>query len=419
MPTGKITIANVKALAPGDRDIFLWDTERSGFGVKCTPTGKKVYILQYRMHGGRGAKIKRYTIGQHGTWTPDSAGKEAERLLRLVGQGVDPSAQKVRARIEADELAFAKYADRFLDQYVKPNWPRSYGFPESALRLYAKPHFRDTPLPQIEAKAIARFYDGLPTGKPGLRRNVHVVLRRLMRWAKGRGDIASDPFDGFESPAPVASRDRVLTDHEVRTLWMATGSVAAPFGCFIRLLLLTGQRRNEVAGLDWKELDRDAGQWLIPASRAKNGIENLLPLSPQAIAELDSLAAAIKWPRRGLVFTTTGKSPISGFSKAKRILDAAMLNIVREDDPHAELDQWRFHDLRRTMATDMQRLRISGDVIEACENRIAGRSKAGAARVYQRHSYEEEKREAMERWGAFVAALVAKSDNVVPLAKAG
>lgn len=415
MATGKITKRSVDDLKPGERDVFLWDTETAGFGLKLTPKGKRIYIVQYRLHGGRAAKVKRFTIGNHGTWTPDTARKEAERLLRLVAQGTDPLTERDRMRDEASTLAFSAYADRYLEEYVKPNWPRSYGFPESLMRLHAKPHFKDRPLPQIDARDITRFYDALPKGKPGLRRNAHAVLRRMMKWARGRGDIAHDPFDGFEAPAPVPSRDRVLEDDEVRVIWSATRKVPEPFGPFLRLLLLTGQRRNEVSGLSWRELNRASAEWLIPGERTKNGIENLLPLSPEVISELDVLAGGEKWPRRGLVFTTTGTTPISGYSKVKKALDKAALAILRKDDPHAELAAWRLHDMRRTMATGMQRLRVSSDVIEACENRIAGRSKAGAARIYQRHKYEDEKREAMAKWGGFVASITGNASNVVPL----
>lgn len=328
------------------------------FGAKLTPAGRLVYILQYRM-GGRGFSVRRYTIGAHGTWTPDGAGKEAERLLVMVAQDLDPATEKKYARIVATDLAFDAYADRFLKIEVEPNWKgRSYAF----------------------ADGIVRLFDGLPADRPAVRRSVFAILRRLMRWAKARGDIDTNPLEGFEAPSPVASRDRVLDDGELRLLLKASEELAQPFGSFIRLLLLTGQRRNEVAELPWAESNRGESQWLLPASRAKNGVESLIHLSFAAVAELDLRAWGDKWPRSGLVFSTTGKTPISGFSKLKKGLDAAMADVLHADHPDTQIVPWRLHDLRRTMATAMQRLRISGDVIEACENRLAGRSKSGSAR---------------------------------------
>lgn len=418
MATGKITKRAVDALKPGSRDVFLWDADRKGFGVKLTPAGRLVYILQYRM-GGRGSSVRRYTIGAHGTWTPDGAGKEGERLLVMVAQGLDPATEKKNARIVATDLAFDAYADRFLKIEVEPNWKgRSYAFAEGIVRLHLKPFFGRTPLPSLHRKDIVRLFDGLPADRPAVRRNVFAILRRLMRWAKARGDIDTNPLEGFEAPSPVASRDRVLDDGELRLLLKASGELAQPFGSFIRLLLLTGQRRNEVAELPWAELNRGESQWLLPAARAKNGVESLIHLSFAAVAELDRRAGGDKWPRNGLVFSTTGKTPISGFSKLKKGLDAAMADVLHADHPDTQIVPWRLHDLRRTMATAMQRLRISGDVIEACENRLAGRSKSGSARVYQRHDYEEEKREAFDRWAAHLRGLLATTNNVVPLAKA-
>lgn len=420
MATAKITKRTVDALRPGARDQFLWDTDCRGFGVKRTPAGKAVFLVQYRMHGGRAAKTTRYTIGPMGVWTPDTARDEAERLLRLVAQGTDPARERQRNRLEAAELAFNSYADRFLKIEGKRQWKgRSYGFAESIIRLHLKPAFGDTPLPQLSRNDIARMLDGLPSNSTAVRRNAFAVLRRLLRWAVGRGDIAANPLEGFEPPPPAASRDRVLEDQELIVLFEASRAVADPYGAFVRLLTITGQRRNEVAGMEWAELNRDRREWLVPAERAKNGAENLLPLSILALAELDALAGGEKWPKRGLVFASANNTPISGYSKAKRALDVKMGAILRQEDKDAVLRPWRLHDLRRTMATGMQRLRVPGDVIEACENRLAGRSKSGSARVYQRHDFSEEKREAMDKWSGFLAALLNDGVNVVPLAKAG
>ena len=188
MATAKITKRSVDALKSGLSDVFLWDTDRKGFGVKLTPAGKLVYILQYRM-GGRASPVRRYTIGSHGTWTPIKAGEEAERLLRLVAQGTDPASEKQRSRVVATELAFDAYVDRFLEREIKPNWKRSYGFAESILRLHLKPAFGKTPLPSIGRADLVRLFDGLPANQPAVRRNSFAVLRRLFRWARGRGDL--------------------------------------------------------------------------------------------------------------------------------------------------------------------------------------------------------------------------------------
>jgi integrase len=259
-----------------------------------------------------------------------------------------------------------------------------------------------------------------------LRRNVYAVVRRLLRWAKGRGDVESNPLEDFEAPVSATARDRVLTDQELRWVWLASASLGYPFRALYRLLTATGQRREEVSALDWRELNRAAAEWTLPAARAKNGIASIVHLSALAIAELDEIAGEERWPKRGLVLSTTGKTPVSGYSKGKARLDAALMKLARAeaveagDDPeHVEIAPWRVHDLRRTFATGMQRLGVRFEVTEAVLNHVSG-SKAGVAGVYQRHDWRDEKRDALNAWAAHVERIVSgvEETNVVQLASA-
>jgi integrase len=406
--TGKITKRAVDAMRAGPRNDFLWDTETKGFGVKITPAGKRVYILQYRL-GGAGTKTQRYTIGAHGTWTPETAEKEAKRLLALVDQGKDPADDKRQRVREATDLAFDAVADRFEKLEVPKRWVKSGGFVKDALRLHLRPKLGKRSLPSITGQEIVALLDDLQGGQ-AMRRNVYAVAHRLFRWSQGRGEIDRNPLEGVEAPKPVASRDRVLADSELRLVWIASEELPRAFCALVRLLLLTGQRRDEVAALEWQELDRDRAEWLLPAARAKNNREHLVPLSPQAIAELDALAGGETWPRKGYVLTTDGgKSRVSGYSKAKRKLDEQVGDLVEDDE--AAVAPWRFHDLRRSVATGLQRLRIPSDWIEAIQNR----RKAGVAGTYQRYAFADEKREALLTWGGHVATLLQEDNKVVPL----
>ncbi len=392
----------------GDRDAFLWDTDTRGFGVKITPAGKRVYLLQYRL-GGRGSKTRRYTIGSHGAWTPAAAEAEAKRLLMLVGQGKDPADDKRQRVREATDLTFDAVADRFEALEVPKRWVKSGGFVKDALRLHLRPKLGKRALPSITGQEIVALLDDLKGG-PAMRRNVYAVAHRLFRWSQGRGEIDRNPLEGVEAPKPVASRDRVLSDSELRLVWIASDELPRAFCALVRLLLLTGQRRDEVAALEWQELDRDRGEWILPSARAKNNREHLVPLSPQAVAELDALAGGETWPRKGYVLTTDGgKSRVSGYSKAKRKLDEEVADMVEDDA--APVAPWRFHDLRRSVATGLQRLRIPSDWIEALQNR----RKAGVAGTYQRYAFADEKREALATWGGHVASLLAAEGNVVRL----
>jgi integrase len=426
MATGRITKRAVDAMKAGPKDQFLWDTEKPGFGVKITPKGKRVYILQYRMGGGSSSPPRRYTIGTHGVWTPDQAEKEAGRLLRMIDTGTDPAQERQeqaeKARTDA-ALAFPEYVERFLALYVKPEWPKSYDFAESILRLHVTPRLKGKTLPAIRKSDIAGMLDAIPAGATALRRNVYSVTRRLFNWAEGRGDIEKNPLDGFEAPATVASRDRVLEDWELRLVWLGSAELGYPFRPFYRMLAGTGQRREEVAGLNWTELDRAAAQWTLPGARSKNGSAHIVHLSDPIIAELDGIAGGPEWPKRGPVLSTNGKTTISGYSKAKARLDREMLAIARReaqeagDDPQkAAIPAWRVHDLRRTLTTGMQKLGVRFEVTEAVLNHLSG-AKAGVAGVYQRYDWLPEKRDALNAWATRLERIISGADqtNVIAL----
>ena len=422
MATGKITKRSVDAARTG----FLWDDELRGFGLKVTPAGAKSYVFQYRM-GGRETYARRYTIGAHGSpWTPVTARQEAERLALQVKRGVDPREHRREHRRQAVDLAFRPYAARFLENYVRSEWPASYGYAESILRLHVTPVFGDKPLPKIGRSDIAEMLDRIPGSKVALRRNVYAVVRRLFRWATNRGDIERSPLEGFEPPAPAASRERVLSDDELALVWRASERLEYPFGPMFRLLMITGQRREEVAALEWSELERPGRIWTLPAGRSKNSRAHIVPLSDSAIAVLDSIARGGPWPRKGYVFSTTGRTPVSGYSRAKRRLDSAILAEIASDresglEPSetATVGPWRVHDLRRTLATGFQRLGVRFEVTEAVLNHVSG-ARGGVAGVYQRHDWANEKRSALDAWARHLGQLLVPAEevNVVPMAAA-
>lgn len=430
MANGTVTIRAVEALATAGLPVFLWDGEVKGFGVKATRSGVKTYVYQYRL-GGRGAKTKRFTIGRHGSITPDEARKRAKRLAATVLEGVDPAEAKRKQREDRINLAFNAYGATFLERELAQ---RSQGFQvlaEGILRLHVYPVLRDKPLPAVTRADMVALFDALPMDKPALRRNSFAVLRRLFNWAVSRGDVPDSPLRGFAAPPAVASRDHVLSDDEISLTWRAASTLGYPFGPLVQLLFATGQRREEVAALDWSELDRLSRLWTLPAARAKNGKPHRVPLNALAIAILDSATKrtgeeAEIWPRKGPVFTTTGRTTVSGYSRAKDRLDAAMLAILEReameaggDASDAAIMPWRLHDARRTLATGLQRLGVRFEVTEAVLNHISG-SKSGIAAVYQRHDWAEEKRAALDAWGQFLGGLfgVQSSGNVLRFRRA-
>ncbi len=429
MPNAKITKREVDAAKPGMADIFLWDTITKGFGVKVTPAGSKIYIYQYRIaEQGKADRTpaKRYTIGKHGQLTPDQARDRAKELAGLVTRGVDPreleidaAAAKVEAKRQASEraraegeLAFEKMATLFLDHYEneKDRRPSSVRLAKLVVNNHLLPKLRGKPMPRIGRADLQSVIDAIPTKQRGMRRAVFAYSSVLFGWAAKRGDIVGNPLIQMSKPEAPNARDRVLSDGELKLIWQSSEALGQPFGPFFRLLTATGQRRAEVAGMRWAELDRPTATWTIPTDRAKNRKAHIVPLSRVALVELDQLAGII-WPNEGIVLTTTGSTPISGFTKAKATLDAAIATANG-----TVLPQWRVHDIRRTVATGFQRLGIRFEVTEAVLNHISG-AKAGVAGIYQRHDWADEKRDALNSWARHIDELLTSSErnNVIKL----
>ncbi len=410
MATGKINKRTVDALKPGAGVGFLWDDEVKGFGVKITPAGAVTYIYQYRM-GGREAKTRRYTVGKHGSpWTPALAEAEARRLAVLVAQGIDPAAADQKRRKDAVDLAFNAYAARFHEDCKGDGWRRLV---ERSLRLHAVPVLAGKALPTITRADVVALFDAMPSEQKAGRRNVFAILRRLFKWAVSRGDLARSPMDGMETPPPVKARDRHLTGDELRRVWLAAPSCHASFGPIVRLLIATGQRREEVTGMDWREVDRAKGTWSIPGERTKNGEPHTVPINTLALAVLDAMAKGDKWPRRGLVFSTSSGAGFTAHSRGKAKLDEVLAADGGEPVP-----AWRLHDLRRTLATGLQVLGVRFEVTEAVLNHLSG-ARSGVAGVYQRHHWTDEKRAALQAWADHIDALLSgvERTNVVPIAR--
>ena len=404
MASGKITKRTVDALIASRSEGFLWDDGIKGFGAKITKSGAVSYILQFRM-GGREASTRRYTIGSHGSpWTPATAREEAQRLFLLIAQGIDPVEVEKQRRREAVDLAFSNYAERFEKSCVGRGWKVLVA---RSFRIHVKPVLGSKPLPKITRSDVVAVFDRMPDCQVANRRNVFAVLRRMFRWAVSRGDIDRSPMEGMETPPAVKARDRWLSDQELARIWEHAPKTHHCFGPIVRLLIVTGQRREEVSSLSWEELEQLELMWTLPGDRAKNGEPNRVPLNELAVAVLDAVAGKSTWPRRGKVFSTSTGGGFTGYHKGKEKLD----RMVAEDggDPIAP---WRLHDLRRTLATGFQRLGVRFEVTEAVLNHVGG-SRAGVAGIYQRHDWKAEKREALDLWNNHVVSILAKADGVI------
>jgi integrase len=404
-----ITIRNIEAAKPcSDRDVFTWDNSLKGFGLRVTPKGVKSYVLQYRTNGG---PARRMTIGIHGSpWTTQTARKEAERLLMLVKQGVDPVEEARSAKRREKVLNFSTYCDQFVELYLQSNWPDTWPEQQRIIENVLKPRWGRRALTALKRSDMVKLMDDYAS-RPGSRKVIHSLLRKLFNWAVDRQDIEISPLTGMKAPKACPSRRRVLGHEELICLWTATRQADWPWGPFVRLLILTMQRRQEVAEMDWSEIDLSARTWTLPAERAKNDEAHIIPLTDMAVAELEALHPQAQ----GFVFSTTGTTPVSGYSRAKRILDERMLKVMQSrqigrdgDAQSVKIDAWRLHDLRRTGATNLQALGIPIEVTEAVLNHISG-TRSGVAGIYNRYKYEPEKRAALEAWDRRISEILRNS----------
>lgn len=432
MASLKITKRNVDAApTPVGNDAYYWDTDLRGFGLRVTPRGVRSYVVQYRMPG---LAARRMTIGVHGSpWTPEKARDRAEAILFNVKRGDDPVVAARKRQRAAIDLEFSRYVETFTEGYLKREWGDTWADAKRQLENHVVPHLKGRPLPEIEKNEVAGVIRRL-LDRPALARNTHAVLRKLFSWAIDEGDLLTSPISA--APPAVKARKRVLTPDEIIAAWQASFKLSWPMGQFVRMLFATLQRRNEVAGLPWSELSELNSMWRQDGDRVKNEVDHLVPLSPMAIALLKEMAdgpapvdgAERKpWKRKGLIYSTTGTTPISGFSKVKAKLDREMLPILQklsderadalgEERELAFLPPWRFHDIRRTGTTQMQALGVPIEVTEKVINHKSGET-AGIRGVYNLHAYTDEKRKALNAWAAFLEKLVGPETTEVKVVR--
>lgn len=419
MPSLRITKRTVDAAQPSaSGDIYFWDDKLSGFGLRVTPKGVKSYVVQYRL---KGRPSRRATLGKHGSpWTPEKARERAQQMLIAVKSGIDPVAQAKKEAQAARSLEFASYVERFSNECLKVSWKGSWFDAKRSLELHVVPRLKGRALTEIDAADIRSVTDPLKS-QEALARKVWAILHRLFTWAIQEGDLPRDGNPMVMDPPPKpADRKRVLTPAEIVAAWRASFRVGEPWGSFIRLLFLTLQRRREVAGMPWKEVDKERAIWIVNGDRVKNDEDHLVPLNALALQELETL----RWKRRGLVFTTTGTTPISGFSRMKSRFDKLMLEelqvisdaqakILGEDPDPVTLDPWTLHDIRRTGTTVMQSLGVPVDVSDACLNHKSGNARTGVTKVYHLWKYEPEKRLALEKWGKHLEQLLERTEGTI------
>jgi integrase len=385
----RLTVKNVETIRPGANRREIPDGHMPGLYLILQPSGARSWAVRYRFQGA----TRKHTLGSFPAINLKAARAVAGKALRTVAEGRDPSREKILARAaKADSVG--RIVEEFLERHVRrSNRASTARETERLFRQDVLPCWRSRMVHDITRRDVLALLDRIVDGgAPIVANRVLAAIRKFFNWCVARDIIAVSPCAGVKPPTLERARDRMLSDAELKLVWQAAGELGFPFGPLVRLLILTGQRRDEVAGMKWDEVDFERRLWVLPRERTKAARPHEVPLSNAALDVLNVPHHA----GSPFVFTTNGASAVSGYSKAKRRLDALL---------PPDMPSWRLHDLRRTFASGAARLGVNLPVIEKILNHVSG-SFAGVVGVYQLHDFAAEKRAVLEAWGSFVTALV-------------
>lgn len=351
-----------------------------GLHLRVTSSGIRTFSIMFRLNG----KLTRKTLGRFPVVSLANARSAALDVMRKAQEGID--AREHRSRAEST-LTYSELVDSYVEKHLKPN-TRSWKNVASNLRHSRTERFSSRRVADISRRDILALIDEVVTeGKLQSAINQLRHLKMMFNWATGRDMIVVNPCDGLKSPGRTTERDRVLSNEEIVAIWNATFELPAPFGAMYRMFFLTGQRRSEVATMQWHEIA--AGVWTIPREKVKKDRPHAVPLSKTALATLESLP---KYGPEAYVFSTTeGDRPSSNFNKVKQELDRL-----------SGTGGWTIHDIRRTVRTKLAELGIPEIVARKVVNHETGK----VDRIYNRHAYMDEKRRALIRWETTLLSLV-------------
>ena len=409
----KLTDAAVDKIKSTDKRQEIPDSLTVGLYLVVQPTGRKSWQVRYRTPTVQ----RRMTLGAYPLLSLKDARTRARDALLAAYDGKDPAAEKKAtkaAKLDA-QLSERDLVKTHLDRFHKRHLStlKSGDHAWRFLERFVLPAWGDRDIHTITKRDLIDLLDEIAdSGRMTTANRVFAHTRKFLKWCVKRDVLTASPAADVEPPAKETARDRFLSDDEIRWFWKACDRVGQPWGPMAKLLLLTGQRLNEVAQMTDGEINGDT--WHLSNDRTKNGLAQDVPLSDAASAVLSDVDR-IKG-EGGYVFTTTGDSAVQGFHKGKAHIAAAMEVIAKEDAGQAvEIPHWTFHDLRRIAATGLARLAIPVRVTEAVLNHVSGTG-GGIVAVYQRYDYADEKRDALEAWGRYVTTLVeGGADNVIRL----
>lgn len=400
----RLTDLAVSRLRPGTSRTEVADAVVPGLYLIVQPSGAKSFAVRARI-AGKPAKL---TLGSHPRLPLDQARALARAKLELIAKGIDPRQADHAQRLEQARRAASTLravAEQWRDASLRKRRPKSWRSAWGSLDNHVLAHLGETPIADVRRRDLLALLDRLD-GHPGAQRHVAACLMPLYRWAVDRELVEHNVADRLPMAA-AGVRHRVLSDEEVGHVWAVCDLVGPPYGPYLQLLLLSACRRGELAGLRWSEIDPDRQLLTVPAARIKNGRELTVPLSSLAQRVL---AGVPRWPQGDYVFSLgCGDRPLVSFARLKEAFEAELAGHCAAQG--IESFDFDLHDLRRTVRTGLSELRIAPHVAELCLGHVV----SGVQKHYDKWSYLDEKRQALDAWAAKVERLIAPGGNVVRL----
>ncbi len=421
MPVKKLTEFTVSsAKAPAAGRLELWDTILQGFGLRITDKDARSWFVMYRIDTPEGRKQRRMTLGNAKIISLAKAREDAREALQLVERGIDPVGVKAAPPLAVvAPITFGEVADQYLKKYVKRNTrPSTYKETKRILDVDVLPKWKDKPVVEIRRRDVDELLDTIADRGADVQANRTLArLKTLFNWAEEKEFVTASPVLRMKARTKERGRERALTDQEIKWFWKSCDNLGQPFGPLFKLLLLTAQRRDEVATMEWKDVDLEKSAWTIPRHKAKNDRAHGVALSDVAVKIIGTQPKIVAANSEGeeitvqqhFIFTTNGITPVSGFSRAKERLDKSMNSLRQKElklkEGESGIEEFILHDLRRTAATGMAKLNIPPHVVDKILNHVSGTIR-GVAAVYNRHAYTDERSAALETWSNYIMALV-------------
>ena len=410
MPIALLTDTRLRRLPNPEKRIHLPDGQVRGLVLRVTPAGTRTWALECRVRG-QGEKLatgkqaagpkQRLTLGEYPDMSIAEARAAASQMLALARKGIDPAPKLAPpAAVPKPELTVAGLIDQFAEQHLRRNL-RSGTMVEHQIRAHVSPAWGDKPVVSLRRGDLVALLEKVRVkapvidpetgrarmlGGPVAAASIRQWVSTMWNWAVAHDLTPDNVMEKVTNPDRQRFRTRYLSMDELRVTWEATKALSSPWRELYQLLILTGQRRNEWASARFEWIDADVTRLEIPAAHYKSGRPHVVPLSRQAQAIVRSIPEAEYGPY--LVTSSSGYSPVSGFSKAKTQLDEKVA--ARQ----VAVSPFVVHDLRRTMATHMERLSVEPHVIEAC----LGHTLKGIERVYRHFTYYDQKAIALQKW---------------------